>query len=243
MNNLYHNVPIVIAAEEPIVRYGIRRLLETEAGFKVAGEAADRLAAMRLIQSLRPEILLLDLALSGSGLSILDDLAASHPRLRTIVLVSTADRNQTTEALRQGARGVLLKDSATHLLLNCVRGVAAGQYWAGQKCADDLAGVLRDFTDQPNGQKFPKIYGLTPRELEIVSTIVTGCSNKDLGQKFSISERTVKHHLSNIFEKLGVSNRLELAVFALNHHLEEADPRPDRLPNPARHEEAQLQEA
>ncbi|HEX5481095.1 MAG TPA: response regulator transcription factor [Terriglobia bacterium] len=243
MNNPYRAVPIVIGAEDPIVRYGIRRLLETEPGFAIAGEAADRSATLRLIQTLRPEVLLLDLALSGQGFGLLEELAAGDTELRIILLAAAPEKSQTAEALRRGAHGVLQKYSATQLLLHCVRSVAAGRYWTGKKPAASLAEALHEVGDHANGQRLPKTYGLTPRELDIVSTIVTGCSNKDLGQKFSISERTVKHHLSNIFGKLGVSNRLELAVFALSHHLEDAEPKPARSPEQARDREAQYQEA
>ncbi|HUY12940.1 MAG TPA: response regulator transcription factor [Terriglobia bacterium] len=225
MNNHHKGIPVVIAAEEPIVRYGIRRLLEAEQDLVVIGEAADSLEAVRMIQELKPAVLMLDLAMSDSGLNVLSRLASLHPGVRTIVMVAAVKKTQIVSAFKCGAHGVLFKDSATQLLLNCVRSVIAGQYWAGEKEVSTIVDAIRGFMLHSNGVHSPKPYGLTPRELEIVATIVTGCSNKDVGRKFSITERTVKHHLSNIYDKLGVSNRLELAVFAINHHLEGNDSR------------------
>lgn len=220
MNNYHKDIRVVIAAEEPIVRYGIRRLLEAEKDLNVIGEAAASSELLRLTHDLKPDVLMLDLAIFDSGLSVLCDLASRHPQLRTIVMIAAAEKHRIADAFKRGAHGILFKDSATHLLPNCVRGVIAGQYWAGAKGVPTIVEAIHGFMLHRNGGNTPKRYGLTPRELEIIATIVTGCSNKDVGQKFAIAERTVKHHLSNIYDKLGVSNRLELAVFAVNHRLE-----------------------
>ncbi|MGH9397421.1 MAG: LuxR C-terminal-related transcriptional regulator [Terriglobia bacterium] len=230
MNNPYKCVPVVIASEEPIVRYGIRRLLEAEAGLDVIGEAANSSETVRMIHDLKPDVLMLDLAMSDAGLNVLSHLASLHSGMRTIVMAAAVEKNQIVDAFECGAHGVLFKNSATHLLLNCVRSVIAGQYWAGEKGVATIVDAIRGFMLHHNGVNSARRYGLTPRELEIVSTIVTGCSNKDVGKKYSIAERTVKHHLSNIYDKLGVSNRLELAVFAVNHRLEGGNSRHFDLP-------------
>jgi|SRR5579875_96065 len=220
MNNHHKDIRVVIAADEPIVRYGIRRLLETEKSLNVIGEAAGSSEIVGLIHGLKPDVLILDLAMADSGFNVLCDLTSLHPQVRTIVMVAGFEKDQIVDAFKCGAHGVLFKDSATHLLLTCVKSVIAGQYWAGARGVTSIVDAIRDFMLHRNGGNSLKRYGLTPRELEIIATIVTGCSNKDVGRKFSIAERTVKHHLSNIYDKLGVSNRLELAVFAVNHRLE-----------------------
>ncbi len=215
-------IRILIADDHPIFRDGLRRLLESEPGFRVVGMAADGAVALELVRRLKPDILLLDLAMPRvAGLEALRELAASPTPVRTLVLTAAIERTQIIEALQLGARGVVLKESATELLLKGIRAVMAGQYWVGRESVSDLVDALRDLTKGAEEEGKRRTFGLTPREREIVSAIVAGYTNKDIAQQFSISEQTVKHHLSNIFDKLGVSNRLELALFAVHHQLTE----------------------
>jgi len=122
------------------------------------------------------------------------------------------------EALQIGARGVVSKETATELLFKSIRTVVAGQYWVGRQEVSDLVAALRGLLPAGADER-SRSFGLTKRELEIVAAIVEGCTNRDIAQKFTLSEDTVKHHLTHIFDKLGVSNRLELAMFAVNHRL------------------------
>jgi two-component system nitrate/nitrite response regulator NarL len=186
----------------------------------VVGEAADGGEAISLARQLLPDVLLLDLAMPRvPGMEALRELAASSSPVRTILLTAAIEKRQIVEALQLGARGVVLKESATELLMKSIRSVMAGEYWVGRESVHDLVRTLRELVPAPGEDARRKHFGLTPRELEIVSAIVAGYTNKDVGERFSISEQTVKHHLTNIFDKLGVSNRLELALFAVNHHL------------------------
>ena len=217
-------IRLLIADDHPIFRDGLRKLLEAEPGLRVVGEAADGDAAVKLARELKPDILLLDLAMPRvPGLEALRELAGSKMPVRTILLTAAIERNQIVEALQLGARGVVLKESATELLLKSIRSVMAGQYWVGRESVTDLIRTLRDLMPPRGEEARPRTFGLTPRELEMISAIVAGYTNKDIAQKFSISEQTVKHHLTNIFDKLGLSNRLELALFAVNHRLVETD--------------------
>ena len=218
-------IHIVVGADEPIVRYGIRRLLEADLDLRIAGEASNGREAVRLTSQLKPDVLVMDFVLRQSVLEVLSELGSLQAGARTIVLMAQVDRSQVFEAFRWGARGVLFKDAATELLPSSVRTVMAGEYWLERKSVPSIADALRQFERHGTGRQVPRTYGLTPREFDIIGTILTGCSNKDVGRKFSISERTVKHHLSNIYDKLGVSNRLELAIFAMNHGLENSESR------------------
>jgi len=214
-------IRLVIADDHPIFRDGLRRLLEAEPDMKVIGEAKDGVEAVKLARQLRPDIMLLDLAMpKHPGLEALRELSdGSAHSVRVILLTAAAEKNQIVEALQLGARGVVLKDSATQLLLKAIHTVMAGEYWVGREAVSNLVQYLRNQMQASAEASKQKKFGLTPRELEIISAVVAGFANKEIAEYFKISEDTVKHHLSNIFDKLGVSTRLELALFAVNQGL------------------------
>lgn len=209
---------IVIADDHPIFRDGLRRLLEAEPSFQVIGEAGDGQQAVQQVAALRPDILLLDLAMPRSnGLQALQELLDLGFPVRAVLLTAAIDSAETIKALQLGARGVILKESATQLLYKCLHAVMNGEYWVGHERVQDIVHHLRA-ASRPAQASTP-VMMLTRRELQIVAAIVEGASNKDIGQEFGLSEQTVKNHLSHIFDKVGVSNRLELALFAVHHKL------------------------
>jgi two-component system, NarL family, nitrate/nitrite response regulator NarL len=213
-------VRILIADDHPIFRDGLRRLLESERGFKVIAEACDGVEAVEFVRKLKPEILLLDLAMPRRpGLEALRELSIDSMPVRVILLTAAAEREQIVEALQLGARGVVLKDCGTEVLMRSIRAVLAGEYWVGREPVSNLMQYLRGLMDSSTKISRQKRFGLTPRELDIVSAVVAGFANKEIAEHFKISEDTVKHHLSNIFDKTGVSTRLELALFAVNQSL------------------------
>ena len=212
-------VRILLADDHPIFRDGLRKLLEAEPDFEIAGEAADGADAINLVQQAKPDILLLDLAMPKvPGLEALREVIALKTPVKTILLTAAIEKRQIIEALQVGARGVVMKDAATQMLIRAIRTVISGQFWVGREAVADMGAYLKH---QIAAQPAPKAkgYGLTRREIEILGTIVGGLSNKEIAQKFSLSEDTVKHHLTNIFDKVGVSSRLELALFAINNQL------------------------
>lgn len=221
MDKRAHPIRIVIADDHPIFRDGLRRLLESEPDLKVIGEACDGAEAVKLARQLKPDILLLDLAMpKHPGLEALREMGkGTDSAVRVILLTAAAEKNQIVEALQLGARGVVLKDSATQLLLKSIHTVMAGEYWVGRESVSNLVQYLRNLVQSSGEEARQRKFGLTPRELEIVSAVVAGYSNREIAEYFKISEDTVKHHLSNTFDKLGVSTRLELALFAVNQSL------------------------
>ena len=212
-------VRIVIADDHTIFRDGLRRLLEMEDDLLVVGEAADGAAAVAMVESHQPSILLLDLAMPKMpGLETLRELSRRQSMTRTILLTAAIERRQILEALQAGACGVVLKEAATQVLLKAIRAVVEGSNWVGTEEVDDLEAYVRKL-GTGGASRARQDYGLTRRETEILATIVAGLSNKEIAQRFQLSEDTVKHHLTNIFDKVRVSSRLELALFAINNRL------------------------
>jgi len=213
-------IRVVVADDHPVVRFGVKNMLENEPGFEVVGEAEDGDVAITETLEREPDILLLDVMMPRlPGLEALRAIMDKSPRVKIILLTSTITQQQIIEALQIGARGIVLKDAAASDLAKSMRAVLSGDYWIGGERVVNLVAALNELMKQAAAVPEKKTYGLTPRELEVVTCIVEGCSNKDVARQFSISEETVKRHLSNIFDKTGVSTRLELALFAIAHKL------------------------
>ena len=219
------SIRIVVADDHPVVRFGVKNMLTNgETGFEVVGEANDGDEAITQTLELEPDILLLDLAMPKlPGLEAMRAIMNRSPRVKIVLLTSLIPTQQIIEALQIGARGIVLKESVASDLSESLRAVLSGDYWIGGKRVVNLLSALHDLMQQAAAVPEKKTYGLTPRELEVVTCIVEGCSNKDIAKQFTISEETVKRHLSNIFDKTGVSTRLELALFAISHKLVDID--------------------
>ena len=210
---------IVLADDHPVVRVGLRNMLTAKDGFEVIGEATDGDEAITLTLEREPDILLLDVQMPRlPGLEAMRAIMKGTPTVKILLLTSTITTQQVIEALHIGARGIVLKDALVGHLQTAIRTVFSGDYWIGGKRVINLVSALHDLVQQAAVPQ-RKTYGLTPRELEVVGCIVEGCSNRDIAKQFNLSEETVKRHLSNIFDKTGVSTRLELALFAIAHQL------------------------
>jgi two-component system nitrate/nitrite response regulator NarL len=208
-------IQVVIADGRPIFRDGLRRLLQTEPCLRIVGETGPGFDAATLVRDLRPDILLLDFA-PQTTFETLQTLAASGEAVRTIILAEYVDGADLTKALELGARGLVLRDSAADVLFKSIRSVLAGQYWIATDAEVDALAGLRKLDAELRRRR---VFGLTPRELEIVGMVVCGCTNKEIGEKLAIGENTVKSHLTHIFNKVGASSRIELALFATHHRL------------------------
>jgi len=220
MNNQREEIGILIADHLPKFREGLRKVLEAQPGFRVVGEAADGEQALELARQLKPRILLLDIRLPrSSGLEVLRQLKTLAIPVHTLVLAAAPRGDQIVEALRLGARGILLKRAPTHVLFKGIRSVAAGQYWFCHESVPDLVQAIVEGKPCPETGASQPDFCLTRRETEVIALIEGGYTNEDIAKKFAISEPAVKHHLTNIFDKLRVSNRLELVLFSIHHHL------------------------
>ncbi len=213
-------VRVAIADDHALFRAGLRKLLQAEPGFTVVGEAEDGVAAAQLVRTLIPDVLLLDFAMpTVSAMDVLREIAPWRTSTRTVILTASISSQDAVAAIGLGAVGVLMKTAAEELLFECVRSVAAGQYWVGR----DTVGSLIEAVAKSRAGRKGRPFGLTSRELEVVHLVAASCSNREIGERLRISEDTVKHHLRGAFDKTGTSSRVELAVFAMNHRLRDSD--------------------
>ena len=216
-------VRIVLADDHQMFRDAVRHLLEAEPDLVVVGEAGDGEEAVALTLQYEPDILLLDVAMPhANGMQVLQQIAAASKGTRIIMVTGAVEEYELRQALHLGARGFVLKESGAAQLLESIRVVHSGEYFVGRECMSDLVSAVRSRGVVSDGRALRQKtdFGLTMRERQIVSAVVNAYQNKEIAQKFAISEKTVKHHLTNIFNKVGVSNRLELALFAVHHHLD-----------------------
>ena len=220
-------IRIVVADDHPIFRDGLCRLLALEEDFEVVAQAQDGRQVLDVLQQHEPDILLLDLKMPGlDGLATLQRLQIAKNKTRVIVLTASDDKNEFVQAMKLGTSGIVLKQTATELLIKSIRKVHAGEIWLD---SHTTAAVMRQFStglegSSGNGQSNGNGKGrerspLSAREREIVALVAQGYKNKEMAEKMFISEQTVKNHLHNIFDKLGVSDRLELALYAIHKGL------------------------
>jgi len=202
-----------MADDHAIFRDGLRKLLDGDDEIAIVGEAQNGAECIKLLAKLKPDILLLDLRMPDKdGLAVLEEVNFDQIPTRVIVLTAAEDDRDVVRAMRLGARGVVLKQSATDLLVKSIHRVHAGEIWLDNRMT---AEVMKASDAGPRREK-PL---LSDREKEIVQLVAQGFRNKEIGEKLFISEQTVKNHLHNIFDKLGVSDRLELALYAIHHRL------------------------
>jgi len=211
-------VRIVIADESPIFRDGLRRLLEADARLRAVGDTQLGSTVPALVGQLRPDVLLLGAASSGDlWADTLRGIASEAISVRTILLANGIDTRQVTTALQSGAAGVLAKDSAPDLLFKSIEAVMAGECWIGtERSSRSVTASVRRLD---HARRHALGFGLTRRELDIIRAVLDGDTNREIAARLSISENTVKRHLMHTFNKMGVSSRIELALFAAHHRL------------------------
>jgi len=219
-------IRILLVDDHELVRTGLRMVLERHPHLVVVGEAGNRVDALVTAARERPDIILLDLDLGGvSSLSFLPELLAAAKGGRVIVVTGVRAPEEHYRAVQLGAMGLVRKEQAADVLVNAIEKVHSGEVWLEPAM---VTRALADISGQPSAEKQPvdpeaaKIAKLTPREREVIELIGEGLYNKDIAERLSISAATVSHHLTSIFDKLGVGNRFDLVIYAYRHGLAES---------------------
>jgi DNA-binding NarL/FixJ family response regulator len=228
MQETQNKIRVVIADDHPIVREGLRKLLKLEDDIDVVGEASDGRELVERFEEMQPDVILLDLRMPNlDGLGTLQTLQHMGSKAKVIILTASEDKNEFVQAMKLGCSGIVLKQTSAELIVKSIRKVHSGEIWLD---SHTTAAVMRQFASpldpSPSGQtKVRERSPLSAREREIVALVAQGYKNKEMAEKMFISEQTVKNHLHNIFDKLGVSDRLELALYAIHKglHLQQSD--------------------
>src|SRR5450755_119611 len=218
-------IRVLIADGQPIVLEGLRAVLGQYPAIEVVGEAADGMETIDKVVHLDPDIVLMDLKLPRvDGLTVLRSIQTRAPRTKVMLFASSDSKDEFVDAMKLGCSGVLLKDCAVSLLEKSILKVYAGEIWLD---STTTAAVIRQFaspsdfapSSHTNGKPTRERAQLSQREREIIVLIAQGYKNKEIAEKMFITEQTVKNHLHNVFDKLGVSDRLELALYAIHNSL------------------------
>jgi two-component system nitrate/nitrite response regulator NarL len=216
-------IRILIVDDHVVVRTGLRMLIETRSEMRVVGEAGNRADACEIAARELPDIILLDLNLGlENGLDFLPDLLAAAALARVLILTGFADPELHRRAVCLGAMGIVLKQKAASVLLEAIEKVNAGEVWLDRLMASILMTDMRQGQSRKKDPEEAKIASLTPREREVIKLVCTGMKNKQIGEQLSISEATVRNHLTSVLSKLRLSDRFELSLYAFHHGL--ADP-------------------
>ena len=199
----------MIVDDHTLFREGLRTILETEEDIEVVADAESAEDIVELVWQTRPDVLLLDIRMpQGSGLDAIPAVLKISPNTQVLVLTACDEKEEHVRAFRLGAKGVILKDSARQTLMQAIRTVCRGEVWMDPRMSGALADELSHMGERRCRSSTRQENGLTERELEIVRLVASGYKNKEVGATLAISERTVKTHLTNIFQKLGVRDRV-----------------------------------
>ncbi|WP_201864281.1 LuxR C-terminal-related transcriptional regulator [Microvirga soli] len=206
-------IRVAVIDEYPLFREGVIYGLETHSDIDVVAQGTTAQDAFRIAREYEPHVIVIDLSILGSTLSSTGDTLVQFPVTSLLALTTTAGEEQVPSALRRGVRGFLTRATSAHELVQTVRALKRGEYYVAPSVAAKLLmqgdGSMAKVAPEPS-----PMFDLTVREEEILSILIKGCSNKEIGSRLALSEKTIKHHVTNILQKLQVRNRVEAALLA-----------------------------
>lgn len=210
---------LLLVDDHQVVRVGLRAILETEPDLHIVGEASNAAEALNAVASLQPDIVLLDIRLPDkSGISVCHDIHERWPRTQILILTSYADEDLVYGSIKAGATGYLLKGLGTEELIQAIRAVGRGD---GALDPGIIKQIIAHVRESEQSKRFAAFRELSLREMEVLNLVAQGQTNAEIGQALGLSEKTVRNHVSLILSKLGLSNRIEAAVYAVKNHIEQ----------------------
>ena len=216
-NGKGHFVRVIVADTQAIFRAGLRKVFALEDDIRVVGQAETLTQAQSAVQKFAADVVMFEAALAPNPVEAVADLIRQNPQMRIVVVTPGPDEELTLELFRRGAHGIVSREVEPELLIECLRKVAAGETWLESQAVHWVMEAYRNQNGRPAGAR-PKVQ-LTPKETLIVSCVTQGMKNKEIALRVGTTEQVVKNYLRKVYDKLGVADRLELALYCLNHHV------------------------
>jgi len=210
-------VRVIVADQQAIFRAGLRKIFALEDDIRVVGQAETLTQTQSAAQKFSADVLIFESALATNPVESVAELLRQNPKLRIVVVTPGADEELTLELFRRGAHGIVSREVEPEILIDCLRKVAAGESWLDSQATRWVMEAYRNQSNRPAGSR-PKVQ-LTPKESLIVSCVTQGMKNKEIALRVGTTEQVVKNYLRKVYDKLGVADRLELALYCLNHHV------------------------
>jgi DNA-binding NarL/FixJ family response regulator len=210
-------IRVILADTQAIFRAGLRKVFALEDDIRVVGQAESMAQTLSAVKKFSADILIFESALIPNPVDAVADLLRQSPQIRIVVVTPTSDEELTLDLFRRGAHGIVSREVEPEILVDCLRKVAAGEPWLDSKGIHWVMEAYRNHSSRPSGGR-PKVQ-LTPKETLIVSCVTQGMKNKEIALRVGTTEQVVKNYLRKVYDKLGVADRLELALYCLSHHV------------------------
>ncbi len=210
-------VRVIVADTQAIFRAGLRKIFALEDDIRVVGQAETLVQAQSAVKKFSCDVVIFEAALAQNPVEAVADLLRQNPQVRMVVVTPGSDEEMTLELFRRGVHGIVSREVEPELLVDCLRKVAAGEAWLDSQGIRWVMEAYRNQNNRPAGSR-PKVQ-LTPKETLIVSCVTQGMKNKEIALRVGTTEQVVKNYLRKVYDKLGVADRLELALYCLNHHV------------------------
>jgi two-component system nitrate/nitrite response regulator NarL len=210
-------IRVILADTQAIFRAGLRKIFALEDDIRVVGQAETLPQTQSAVTKFSADILIFESALAPNPVEVVTDILNQAPQLKVVVVTPTSDEQLTLDLFRRGAHGILSREVEPEVLVDCLRKVAAGEPWLENQAVHWVMEAFRGHTLRPSGAR-PKVQ-LTPKETLIVSCVTQGMKNKEIAVRVGTTEQVVKNYLRKVYDKLGVADRLELALYCLSHHV------------------------
>jgi DNA-binding NarL/FixJ family response regulator len=210
-------VRVIVADTQAIFRAGLRKVFALEDDIRVVGQAETLAQTQSAVKKFTSDVVIFEAALAPNPVEAVADLLRQNPLIRIVVVTPGSDEDMTLDLFRRGAHGIVSREVEPELLVDCLRKVAGGSTWLDSQGIHWVMEAYRNQTNRPAGSR-PKVQ-LTPKETLIVSCVTQGMKNKEIALRVGTTEQVVKNYLRKVYDKLGVADRLELALYCLNHHV------------------------